>query len=87
MWMTFEFKRLYKSIFGVFIKLWLVFSEYYFLCTDLQQEEEAADSDVPEWESPYFVDHSTGPANQGKKRGSFKKVGYLLPIWLHLSVL
>nr|XP_022333521.1 Bloom syndrome protein homolog isoform X2 [Crassostrea virginica] len=49
---------------------------YHLIMSNLQQEEEAADSDVPEWESPYFVDHSTGPANQGKKRGSFKKRGF-----------
>lgn len=43
--------------------------------SDLQQEEvEADDSDVPEWESPYFVGESTTPSNQGRKRGSYKKV-------------
>lgn len=45
------------------------------LFSDLQQEEvEADDSDVPEWESLYFVGESTTPSNQGRKRGSYKKV-------------
>lgn len=59
---------------------WFFFKGHIGVCwfaffSDLQQEEvEADDSDVPEWESPYFVGESTTPSNQGRKRGSYKKV-------------
>lgn len=50
---------------------------YHLIMSNLQQEEvEADDSDVPEWESPYFVGESTTPSNQGRKRGSYKKRGF-----------
>lgn len=56
------------------LKVILVYVNLSFF-SDLQQEEVAADdSNVPEWDSPYFVGESTTPSNQGRKRGSFKKV-------------
>ncbi|XP_048737766.2 recQ-like DNA helicase BLM isoform X2 [Ostrea edulis] len=48
---------------------------YHLILSNLQQEEEEAESDVPEWESPYFVDESTISSNRGRKKG-FKKRGF-----------
>ncbi|XP_062613336.1 recQ-like DNA helicase BLM [Saccostrea cucullata] len=47
---------------------------YHLILSNLQQEEEEVESDVPEWESPYFVDESAGSSNTGRKRGAYKKV-------------
>ncbi|XP_062602937.1 recQ-like DNA helicase BLM [Saccostrea cucullata] len=49
---------------------------YNLILLNLQQEEEEVESDVPEWESPYFVDESAGSSNTGRKRGAYKKRGF-----------
>ncbi|XP_062604408.1 keratin, type I cytoskeletal 9-like [Saccostrea cucullata] len=49
---------------------------YHLILINLQQEEEEVESDVPEWESPYFVDESAGSSNTSRKRGGATKRGF-----------